>query len=97
MYYSMDVFGIEWGRKEGKYQMIDHLNPPNNRQDNASKGGKGSKLKVIDREDLARYSAPFPTEQSINAVKWNPEVSRSAILASGMMSGMVRLDELWDV
>ncbi|TIA89318.1 hypothetical protein E3P99_02106 [Wallemia hederae] len=97
MYYSMDVFGIEWGRKEGKYQMIDHLNPPNNRQDNASKGGKGSKLKVIDREDLARFSAPFPTEQSINAVKWNPEVSRSAILASGMMSGMVRLDELWDV
>lgn len=99
VYYWQDVYGIEYSRNDDKYQMIDHLDPPNNRQgqDTASKQGKGAKLKVVSREELARFAAPFPAESGVNVVRWNPDANRSAVLASGMFCGMVRLDELWDM
>ncbi|TIB60445.1 hypothetical protein E3P78_03154 [Wallemia ichthyophaga] len=101
VYYSMDLFAVEFGRSEELYRMIDHLNPPSNRDREGTDKGKGNKVgnavEKHPREELGKYAAPFPAESAVRILRWNPDSDRAALLASGMACGLVRVDELWDV
>lgn len=92
--FSTDVYGIEYGRSEDKYRMIDNLSPADNKLGATKEKAKPTK-KEVEREELGKYASAFPTESGVKCLAWNPDVNRSAVLASGMLSGLVRIDELW--
>ncbi|TIC21719.1 cation efflux protein [Wallemia mellicola] len=85
--FSTDVYGIEYGRSEDKYRMIDNLSPADNKLGATKEKAKPTK-KEIEREELGKYASAFPTESGVKCLAWNPDVNRSAVLASGMLSGL---------
>ncbi|SGY21577.1 BQ5605_C016g08254 [Microbotryum silenes-dioicae] len=81
--YSQKVYRLDFHRRLGEYRMIDNMLPE-------ARPTADSNGKIMFRGSMS--TASWSPEVGIARVAWHPALDRCALLASGTMCGLVRVD-----
>ncbi|ORY81743.1 WD40-repeat-containing domain protein [Leucosporidium creatinivorum] len=88
-HYFHRVFRLDFNRLLGEYRMIDNLHVE-------STVGIDSTLrppsKATAKNDYAAITGAWAPEINVSRVCWHPSLNRACLLASGTVSGLVRVD-----
>ncbi|KNE92412.1 hypothetical protein PSTG_14189 [Puccinia striiformis f. sp. tritici PST-78] len=102
------VYQMDFSRKTSELRMLDNLKPQPRSQDGTSatesktkpkaaankKGGKTEKKKADQPAQSASSIGAFASIVSVHCLSWNKSITRGSLLASGMGSGLVRIDSV---